>query len=144
MHTTSVSKGSSGSANGTTRWMAPELLNVEPIYSTGSDIWALGMVYFELSSREVPHSKLSADIQIDLKALSGQSETVPSECEQQAPQLAKIMRHCWSESTLRPAAGEIAEELYMSLGNTSRVVSHAADSDKDTVLDSGYVPHSNI
>ncbi|KAF9161367.1 hypothetical protein DFQ26_004638 [Actinomortierella ambigua] len=47
----STGTGGDESAKGTIRWMAPEIFGVPPRYSTKSDMYALGMVMWEMAAR---------------------------------------------------------------------------------------------
>src|SRR5262249_41509438 len=44
-------------AKGTPQWMAPELFEDEPQMTEKSDVYSLGMVLWELASRQVPYAK---------------------------------------------------------------------------------------
>jgi len=44
---------------GTKGWMAPELLGSNPKYTEKSDIYSLGVVFWEIASRKVPYANLS-------------------------------------------------------------------------------------
>ena len=111
LHSIATSKQEGGAVAGTERWMAPELFQDEaPICGTKTDIWALGMVYFELASREVPFKELRG-LQLVLKLSQGKSETVPEACETNCPGFGVIMQRCWQERTLRPSAQTLLAEL---------------------------------
>src|SRR5204863_3129362 len=40
---------------GTIPWMAPELFHKEPVFSRKSDIYAYGMILWEIASRNIPY-----------------------------------------------------------------------------------------
>ena len=45
---------------GTPRWMAPELFDIKPVYSFKSNIYALGIVMWEILSRcTIPYSSIN-------------------------------------------------------------------------------------
>ena len=101
---------------GTCRWMAPETM-CDGLFSRASDIWALGMVYFELASRQVPYQSLAQDIQIMYRLSQYQAETVPTQCRFEVPQFATLMERCWAQRTQeRPTAAQLVEELGCLIG----------------------------
>ena len=112
LHSTTTTKESAQSVAGTLRWMAPELFARKTSNpSTTSDIWALGMVYFELASRQIPFSDARDNEQVKDFIKEATGEEVPEECESAAPAFAAIMRRCWLSRNERPTAAELATEL---------------------------------
>ena len=61
---------------GSYNWSAPELFipHTEPTWA--SDIWSLGMLFFELASREIPYKK--AGKMASMWIMQGTKETFPS------------------------------------------------------------------
>jgi len=109
--TTSKSEASSGVV-GTTRWMAPELFSRgTSTRSTQSDIWALGLVFFELASREVPYKDAYSNDEVKDWIKDGEKEKVPEECNEEAPDFGALMQRCWANRGGRPTAVQIAGEL---------------------------------
>ena len=51
----STAKKSNKNSVGTVQWMAPELFKLRPVYSQKSDIYSLGITFWELSSRKLPY-----------------------------------------------------------------------------------------
>lgn len=97
LHSTTTTKAEGGQA-GTLPWMAPELLSEQnAAASKATDIWALGMVYFELASRTIPYRNAQSQFQVMSWIMQGKGETVPQECRTQVPDFAAIMTHCWTE-----------------------------------------------
>ena len=142
LHTTTTSKNPVESMVGTLYWMAPELFSRKTATpSTASDIWALGMVYFELASRQIPFAMAMDKDQVKDWIKEGDGEEVPAECHTASPALASIMQRCWAGRTERPSAAEIAGELGTSnRGGTA----HASASDKKSAAstESNYMPYS--
>ena len=94
---------------GTLRWLAPEqFLSKSRSPSRASDVWSLGMVFFELASLKVPFWESSNDVVIAVWIQQGEGEEIPEECDEV---LAGIMRRCWLKPSKRPHADTIAEEL---------------------------------
>lgn len=97
---------------GTLRWLAPEQFTRK--YSTpsrASDVWSLGMVFFEIASGKVPFSESNNEAVIRGWIKDGEVEDVPDECEANAPVLAGLMKRCWLERSARPSAADITEEM---------------------------------
>jgi len=89
---TSSRSGSSKSV-GTMRWMAPELLD-EVGASMASDMWALGMIVFEVFSGGcIPYEKLANDAGVIKAMLSGNRPELPPTVPDDL--LAFTVR-CWS------------------------------------------------
>ncbi len=70
----------SKSSVGTYRWSAPETLRGKSsVWTEKADIYSLGMVFYEIASREIPfRGEHELDIVEDIK--SGKRPTIPSEC----------------------------------------------------------------
>ncbi|KAF8599961.1 kinase-like protein [Ceratobasidium sp. AG-I] len=60
---------------GDSRWMSPELIDVdidEPtVPTTRSDIWAIGCTLFEIVTEDLPYAQYKHDIQVQRQVLSG-------------------------------------------------------------------------
>jgi len=88
----------SGSEDVIIRWAAPEVL-LESRYSTKSDVWALGVVVWEVfSEAAVPYAWLSGADDVAAFVVGGGRLDRPPGC---ASDLASLMRSCWRR---RPAA----------------------------------------
>ena len=97
---------------GTLRWLAPEQFSFKhSTPSRVSDVWSLGMVFFEIASQQVPYSRSTNKDVIKDWIKTREGEEVPEECQAKAPVLADLMRRCWSERSARPSAADIAVEL---------------------------------
>lgn len=90
------------------KWMAPESLE-KGTYSTKSDVWAFGVVLWELLTRGVTPYPEVGNWEILQYVKSGRRMPQPSYCPDL---LYRLMLHCWTEDPkIRPAFGELAEEL---------------------------------
>jgi NIMA (never in mitosis gene a)-related kinase len=49
---------------GTPQYMAPEVVNGNPSYTTKSDIWATGVMFFEISALKPPFSAFNMPVNI--------------------------------------------------------------------------------
>ncbi|KAG0250058.1 hypothetical protein DFQ27_009642, partial [Actinomortierella ambigua] len=104
----SITKASS--LKGTPRWMAPELFGMRPKYSTKSDMYALGMVMWEMAANcTVPYKEQPCDFAVCNLITSGQRETLPEDTP--ADYRAWVER-CWHhESNLRPEAQAMIDDV---------------------------------
>ena len=98
---------------GTVRWLSPELFNRSAKPTTASDIYAAGMVLWELSSRKLPFSD-AANEQIVVTWIStGEQEEISADCPEKVGQVIKC---CWAADPLtRPSAQEASIELDQAL-----------------------------
>lgn len=80
-------------AVGSTRWMAPELLH-DQAYSEKTDVYAYGMVCYEMLTRQLPFSSYSLH-QAALKVSSGKRPALPTSCSRWVEELITA---CWQAS----------------------------------------------
>jgi len=90
------------------KWASPEVL-VRSRYSTRSDVWATGVVMWEiLTHGERPYSGLSAE-QTAVYVLNGGRLRQPDDC---GPRLWTVVSDCWQHrATDRPSSRQLAERL---------------------------------
>ncbi|KPJ67969.1 MAG: hypothetical protein AMJ43_00700 [Coxiella sp. DG_40] len=94
---------------GTAGWIAPELFSNDPIYSEKSDIFALGMVFWEIVARKDPFEECEHPNQIVNKVLGGERPQIPEDCP---PAFKELIEWCWDQDpTRRPTADEIVKYL---------------------------------
>ena len=86
--------------------MAPELFNGS-LYSQASDVYAFGMLMWEISSEEMPFCEQVHDKFLALRIFKGLRPTITDD----TPQFYRdLMQKCWhSDPTKRPMAKEIQE-----------------------------------
>ncbi|KAG0249484.1 hypothetical protein DFQ27_009974, partial [Actinomortierella ambigua] len=92
---------------GTLRWMAPEVLcTTVPKYSTKSDVYALGMVMWEMAADcTKPFRYQSNEQVVGLLVTRGQREGVP---DGTPPEYRRWLKQCWDqEPSRRPEATEV-------------------------------------
>ncbi|KAK7677083.1 hypothetical protein QCA50_019981 [Cerrena zonata] len=108
-------------AGGATRWLAPELLEVEdkvrlPTYAC--DVFSFGRVCIELYTRQKPFPDIILDIQVTPHVIRGGCPVRPS-CEtgqEMSEELWELAQSCWSkEPTHRPTISQVVQNLSAQL-----------------------------
>ncbi len=98
------------SSAGTYAWMAPELATSDDGCTRQSDIYSLGITFWELTSRDFPFKKVAKSSLIPIRASQGVRDEIPLDCP---AKLASLIRACWeTEPQKRPNADEVASFLY--------------------------------
>ena len=93
-------------AAGTTQWMAPELFD-DKSCTFASDIYAYGMVLWEIASREMPYKNVATASEIIKMKCSGNDLEIPLETPSSH---TKIIFQCWRfNPDDRPTAKELLE-----------------------------------
>ncbi|MBS0351063.1 MAG: protein kinase, partial [Proteobacteria bacterium] len=67
-------------AIGTVLWMAPELFKRKAEVTAAADIWSLGMVLWELVTREIPFKDAQNQLQAMGWIKDGEKEEIPGDC----------------------------------------------------------------
>lgn len=99
---------------GTPHWMAPELLATGSIYNHKVDVYAYGIVLWEILTRQYPYNFLDHQ-QIVVQVLTNDAR--PEIPDNTPPRLADLIRKCWDRSPeIRPSFNRIVTEL--QTGNT--------------------------
>ncbi|KAG0254632.1 hypothetical protein DFQ27_006735 [Actinomortierella ambigua] len=104
-HSASTSTG----IKGTIRWMAPELFGARPKYSFKSDMYALGMVMWEMAANcTTPFREQSNNMAIGNTVVGGERETLPADTPLE---YRSWVERCWhQEPDQRPEASEMVKE----------------------------------
>ncbi|KAG0223873.1 hypothetical protein BGW42_005497 [Actinomortierella wolfii] len=90
-------------ALGTHRWMAPELLVANPRYSTKSDVYALGIVMWEMAADcTKPYRSMSYQVAVEA-VRNGYREQLPDETPAEYRQWTE---KCWEHDPLRRPEAE--------------------------------------
>ena len=92
------------------RYKAPEcLLEVAPTNDQISDIWSLGMLFFELSSRYQPFHDATTPSIAKSWIAHGLREHPSEACEIEQPQFSLLMKSCFSERGKRLQIDDITQ-----------------------------------
>ncbi|KAJ7148716.1 kinase-like domain-containing protein [Mycena crocata] len=112
------------SRGGSTRWMAPELLNPESCAldtfqrTLASDLYSFACVGLELYTGKPPFSDLQSDGAVLLKVIAGERPAFPAAMPDWCSQL--IVK-CWSQAPLeRPGTGSIIEYIVRAVRKRPR------------------------
>jgi len=94
---------------GTTAWMAPELFKRRAEYSKATDIYSLGILFWELASRAIPFSDAENVGIIVGWIMQGEREEIPEGTPQW---LADLIEACWhADPSKRPDILKVVEWL---------------------------------
>ena len=110
---------------GSILWMAPEILRTRPPkYSTKSDVYAFGVVLYELTSRKLPYPGLCTEAIVFLVG-TGKLRPNINDVRKDTPRVLRrlLLETTESDLILRPPFKEIFQ-LLSSQPSISRSVSH--------------------
>jgi serine/threonine protein kinase len=90
---------------GSVRWMAPETTAASPAFSEKSDVFGLGMVFWEIASREIPFSQVLQEAQVVvLIKYEKVRPDIPTDCPKT---LSDIIAQCWDDSPKKRPTGTL-------------------------------------
>ena len=103
---------------GSWRWLAPELLTRFRKHTKQTDVYALGVILFEIATLRVPFID-TADM--DLKeAITAGKRPIFQKDDDLPKQLKQLIKKCWHQNpTMRPTTMGILQEL-----STIKIVSN--------------------
>ena len=138
---------SSSKSVGTIPWMAPECFGLRPKYSEKSDMYAYGMVLWELTSRKMPYKEVVDPNEIRVAVKDGEREEVPDETTQPREMVPvsfkEVIRLCWFQD---PAKRPTAKKAIESLGEPAQSAaaypaqsSGSSSSGSNSGLPSGFI-----
>lgn len=95
------------------RWCSPEVLQAQT-FSTASDVWAFGVVLWEIfSNGETPFSNIRDAADVYVAVVQGERLQKPAKCPERIYQL---MHWCWNaEPPGRPTFHQIHAELQLAI-----------------------------
>ncbi len=109
----STASKTSNNSVGTTQWMAPELFSRRGIFTQKSDIYSLGVTFWELASKQIPFASAPSPEVIPMWVLQGEREDIPADCP---PDFGVLIQQCWSgEPSARPDTNAIITQLKKSV-----------------------------
>ena len=138
-----ISNTSTKVLQGTFGWMAPELFDEKPVATKAADIYAYGMILWELMIKpyRAPFQGLASASVLTAKIKRGdKQETISKDCPKE---VASVVQSCWRKSTKRPSASQIAsslEQFFKTLPGA-----HSSSTQSSAVVSSGipaYQTHS--
>jgi len=110
----SVVSSSTAMFGGTVRWMAKEFFastsdGNPQMHSRATDVWAYGMVVYELLTWKVPYADKPYDQNVILAIATGELPAKPEDTgdPRMFDRLWNFCLSCWRESSNRPTAAEI-------------------------------------
>jgi len=96
-------------AEGTIPWMAPELFNEEPDFGRKSDIYAYGMILWEIATRKFPYKGCIYELIGTLVLMRNMREIIPTTTPKY---FAELIRECWKDIPgERPEADVITQQI---------------------------------
>ena len=102
---------------GTARWMAPEQLSSNVAANEKTDIYSVGMIFWEIASQKIPFSHANNEQIILVWKLEGRHETIPLNTPKQ---FAQIIEQCWQEDAeKRPSAYELTQSILNIYNNNN-------------------------
>ena len=128
------SQASSKGMKGTLGWMAPELFQEEAKATTAIDIYAFGMVLWEMmvNPYRIPFQGLMPASLISAKLIRGKKqETIPDSCP---PKMAQLIEACWQEPGKRPSAKELAKSLSTIFKSSPEQLSKVSVQSQDKIV----------
>ncbi len=104
-----ISSASTAGPVGTVAWMAPELFEMNASCTAETDVYAVGIVFWEIISRKLPYEAAAGNpMQMMRYVVSGQRERIP---DGTPAGFAQLIGRCWAQRAGdRPAAAEIVRE----------------------------------
>ncbi|KAH0795702.1 TKL family protein kinase [Histomonas meleagridis] len=94
---------------GTPHWMAPELLSSTPNYSFKVDVYAFGILLWELASGQVPYHGMDAAQIISQVVTNDIRPAMPNDVN---PGMRDLITHCWDrDPKVRPSFAEIVQRI---------------------------------
>jgi serine/threonine protein kinase len=122
---------------GTPAWMAPELID-QP-YTAKADIYSCGIVFWEISSRQVPYKDAPNPYVIPhWAAQEDKHDKIPQDTP---PRFAKLIQWCRKpKAEERPIADEVVTELKSDSDNGNKITSSKGEQSSYRDYDASFNP----
>jgi hypothetical protein len=100
-------------------WKAPELLTANSRHTKQSDVYSLGMVFWELGTERKPWDEYDDETIIAIQLKTGGRPTIPSDIPERYKQL---IEDAWvQDSQKRPTCFQLMERIHKELNSTTIV-----------------------
>jgi predicted Ser/Thr protein kinase len=94
---------------GTVCWMASELFQRNAKYTQKSDIYSMGVTFWEVASRKTPFADAQDPAVIPSWIMQGERDEIPSDCPKK---FATLITACWKQKPEdRPTAAQVVNYL---------------------------------
>jgi tetratricopeptide (TPR) repeat protein len=94
---------------GTYGWIAPELTDAAADFTPQCDIFSLGVVLWEITTRKLPYETAVNPAFISFWYAQNKREDIPADCP---PKLAHLIKLCWdTDPNKRPNAAQVVQDL---------------------------------
>jgi len=107
--TRTLSMEPTGRIAGSLLWMAPELFGMSIKPSKAADIFAYGVILWEIAARHLPYENVASPDLIPMLIKEGKREAIPAGTP---PTFARLISSCWAQD---PAARPIVENIVSEL-----------------------------
>jgi len=125
--------------SGSLLWKAPESFSIRNRYTDKADIFALGIIFWEIATCQVPYEGFDADTIKD-SVKSGKRLEIPSTCPERFKELIEL---CWlQEPKQRPTASNVFDFISQLITQTSNICSEHHTSSVQNI--SGSIPDRGI
>jgi len=106
----------------TPQWMAPEVARQEP-YGRPADIWAFGMLMYELMELSVPYGEEITMPALEAELSAGRPPALSRASRARSPELVALMERCSAAAPEdRPTAAEVVASLGASGWSPERLL----------------------
>jgi len=96
-------------------WSPPEVLSATSSFTQAGDIYALGLVFWEIVAREPPFDKIQSRSEIVQEVVMGRRPHIPTSTP---PEYKELISRCWDQDpTNRLTADEVVEMLESMLSS---------------------------
>jgi len=122
---------------GSLLWKAPETFSIKNPYTDKADIHALGIVFWEIASCQVPYEGFDAHT-IESSVLRGERLEIPSSCPCGFKEIIEI---CWHhEPKQRPTASIVFDKFFKIIGQIPKFESENITSSVPQLSGSDFNP----